>query len=67
MGAVTRLCHTIAFATGRPVAFSHRIVVSRWFVTPIAATSAAVMPAFTRTSRAVCSCVAQIASGSCST
>jgi hypothetical protein len=29
MGAVIRLCHTIAFATGLPEAFSQRIVVSR--------------------------------------
>ena len=36
-----RLCQTMALATGRPVARSQRIVVSRWFVTPIAAMSAA--------------------------
>ena len=36
---VTRLCQTMALATGRPVARSQRIVVSRWFVTPMAAMS----------------------------
>ena len=35
--AVMRLCQTIAGATGRPVARSQTIVVSRWFVMPIAA------------------------------
>jgi hypothetical protein len=29
MGAVTRLCQTMALAIGLPVAFSHRTVVSR--------------------------------------
>ena len=67
IGAVTRLCQTMALATGLPVAFSQRIVVSRWLVMPMAAMSAAVMPALASTSRAVCSCVDQIASGSCST
>ena len=39
MGALTRLCQTIALATGFPVFRSQRIVVSRWFVIPIAARS----------------------------
>jgi hypothetical protein len=42
MGAVRRSCQTIAFPIGVPVSRSHKIVVSRWFVIPIAATSAAV-------------------------
>ena len=36
-GAVIRLCQTIASAIGSPVARSQTIVVSRWFVIPIAA------------------------------
>ena len=39
MGALTRLCQTMALATGLPVCRSQRIVVSRWLVTPIAAMS----------------------------
>ncbi len=41
MPALTRLCQTMAGATARPVWRSQRMVVSRWFVTPIAARSAA--------------------------
>ena len=41
MAELTRLCQTTALATGRPVWRSQRIVVSRWLVTPMAATSAA--------------------------
>ena len=67
MGAVTRLCQTIALATGCPVALSQRMVVSRWLVTPIAARSPAVPPDLAIASRAVCNCEDQIASGSCST
>ena len=67
IGALTRLCQTMAGATGWPVWRSHSTVVSRWLVTPIAATSAAAMPAVRITSRAVSSCDVQIASGSCST
>ncbi len=67
MGALMRLCHTMALATGLPVARSHRIVVSRWLVTPMAAMSAAVAPAFLITARATANCESQIDSGSCST
>jgi hypothetical protein len=67
MGAVTRLCQTMALATGLPLTRSHSTVVSRWFVTPMAAMSAAESPAFARASLATCSCDDQIASGSCST
>ena len=45
MRRVTRLCQTMALATGLPVACSQSIVVSRWLVTPMAAMSAAVTPA----------------------
>jgi hypothetical protein len=48
---VRRSCHTIAGAIGFPLSRSHRIVVSRWFVMPIAATSAAVAPAWRRAPR----------------
>ena len=37
MPAVRRHCQTMALYTGSPVALSHRIVVSRWFVMPIPA------------------------------
>ena len=67
IGALTRLCQTMAFATGVPVCRSHSTVVSRWLVTPMAAMSAAVAFAAAIASRAVASWDAQIASGSCST
>jgi hypothetical protein len=60
-------CQTIAFATGRPDARSHRTVVSRWLVMPIAATSRAAMPAFAIASCITPDCVAQISVASCST
>ncbi len=65
--AVRRSCHTIAFATGLPVARSHRIVVSRWLVIPTAATSAADTRALRSAPRATSSCELQMSSGSCST
>ena len=40
MSAVRRHCQTMALAMGRPVALSHRMVVSRWLVMPMAAMSA---------------------------
>ena len=63
-GAVIRLCQTIASATGRPVVRSHTIVVSRWLVTPMAATSDALAPARLRAARTEPSWLFQIASGS---
>jgi hypothetical protein len=66
-GAVRRSCHTIALATGRPVARSHSTVVSRWLVMPIAATAAGSIAAFANTSAITPDCVAQISVGSCST
>ena len=65
--AVRLHCHTMAFAAGRPVALSQRIVVSRWFVMPMAAMSPADAPARAMASWAVASCVPQISMGSCST
>ena len=65
--AVRRSCHTIAGYTGRVVARSQTTVVSRWFVIPIAARSVARIPAAPSASAAVCSTLAQISSGSCST
>ncbi len=67
IGAVMRLCQTMALATGLPVALSQTIVVSRWFVTPMAATWFGAMPALAIACRAVDNCDDQIASGSCST
>jgi hypothetical protein len=52
---------------GRPLSRSHRTVVSRWLVMPIAAMSAASSPALRMAARAVSRTVCQIASGSCST
>jgi hypothetical protein len=37
MPAVRRSCHTIARASGFPVARSHATTVSRWLVMPMAA------------------------------
>jgi hypothetical protein len=45
-GAVRRSCHTIARATGAPVARSHSSVVSRWFVIPIDRTDEALTPSW---------------------
>jgi hypothetical protein len=50
--AVRRSCQTIALDTGRPVARSHSTTVSRWLVTPMAATSLARAPARASASRA---------------
>ena len=43
--AVRRSCHTMALQTGSPVPRSHRTVVSRWLVMPMAARSPALIPA----------------------
>ena len=50
-----------------PVRRSQTTVVSRWFVIPIASSSLAATPAAASASAAVCSTLAQISSGSCST
>ena len=65
--AVRRSCQTIAGYTGRPVARSHTIVVSRWFVRPIADSSSARIPASASAVAAVSSTLSQSSSGSCST
>ncbi len=67
MPAVRRSCQTIALATGCPVFLSHTIVVSRWLVMPIEATSFALAPAPASTSTATPACDVQISIGSCST
>ena len=67
MAAETRLCQTIAGATGWPVVRSQRIVVSRWLVMPMAATCSAAVPLASSTRLAHESCDRQMASGSCST
>ncbi len=67
IGDEIRLCQTMALATGWPVAFSQTTIVSRWLVMPIAATSRAGVRAARSAALAVASCVAQMASGSCST
>ncbi len=65
--AVRRSCHTMAFATGRPVARSQSTVVSRWLVMPRATMSCTPMPALAIASCSTPDCVAQISIGSCST
>ena len=67
IGEDTLLCHTIAGATARPVARSHRIVVSRWLVMPMAATCSARVPDCSSTRWAQDNWDCQISSGSCST
>src|SRR5262249_10122441 len=62
--AVRRSCHTIALFIGRPLARSHRTVVSRWLVMPTAAIGPSA-PAIA--SRQVDTTLCQISSGSCST
>ena len=66
-GAVLRSCQTIALWTGSPVAASHTMVVSRWFVIPIAARSAPPIPIFFNASTATSFSEDQISIGSCST
>src|SRR5512138_3618298 len=65
--AVLLSCHTIALQTGLPVFRSQTIVVSRWFVIPIAAIFSGVIAAFTTASVATEICDDQISKGSCST
>ena len=67
MGAVRRHCQTIAGQTGAPVSLSQTTVVSRWFVMPMAAMSAADRPAFAMAPRATSRVVSQISAASCST
>lgn len=65
--AVRRHCQTIAWQIGSPVFLSHTIVVSRWFVIPIAAISEGSAPMMFIASTATPSMLAQISSASCST
>ena len=65
--AVLRHCQTIALQIGCPFFLSQMIVVSRWFVIPIAAISSAVTLILDIASTATPSCVDQISFASCST
>jgi len=65
VSAVRRSCQTMALWSGLPVSRSQTTTVSRWLVMPMAATSAAAMPALAIASRAVATVVDQISSGSC--
>ena len=67
MGAVRLHCHTIAGQTGSPVALSQTTVVSRWFVMPMAAMSAADRPSCCMALLATSRVVSQISAASCST
>ena len=62
--AVRRHCQTMALYTGRPVVLSQRMVVSRWLVTPMPATSPSSPAAAWAAARRS---VSQISMGSCST
>jgi hypothetical protein len=64
---VRRSCQTMARATGSHVSRSQSTVVSRWFVTPMAARSAPVQSASSRVSCITAFVFAHISSGSCST
>src|SRR4051794_6545471 len=57
----------MALWTGRPLARSHRIAVSRWLVIPSAATPLTPTPARASASRQTATESAQMCSGSCST
>ena len=67
ISAVRWSCHTMAFDNGRPVARSQITVVSRWFVIPNDATSAAVRLASSSANRATPMADSAISTGSCST
>ena len=64
---VLRHCQTMAWYTGSPVFRSQTMAVSRWFVIPMAAISAAAAPILFIASTATPSWLAQISSASCST
>ena len=66
-GAVLRHCHTMAFATGRPVLRSHTIVVSRWFVMPIAMSWRGLISVDSSKSSTVSITESKISLGLCST
>ena len=65
--AVRRSCHTMALKMGLPDARSQSSVVSRWLVMPMAAMSAASMPASAMAPPTDAPTLVQICSGSCST
>ena len=67
MSAVRRHCQTMALWMGRPVSLSHRMVVSRWLVMPMAAMSAGAAPDWAITSIITPYWEDQISMGSCST
>ena len=67
MSEVRRHCHTMALYTGSPVFLSHKTVVSRWLVMPMAAICSAPTPAMAMHSVATDSWEDQISLGLCST
>ena len=64
---VRRHCQTMAWQTGSPVSRSQTMVVSRWFVMPMAAISSADAPIWFMADSATPSWVVQISLASCST
>ena len=65
--AVRRSCQTMALQTGSPVRRSQTTTVSRWFVTPMAASWAARMPTLPSASATTASVLRHISRASCST
>ena len=57
----------MALETGFPVVLSHKIVVSRWLVIPMAAMSVGLRPLRSKASAMASSSVERISMGSCST
>ena len=64
---VRRSCQTMALWIGWPDSASHRSVVSRWLVTPSAASSSAEMPASASAVWMTDLVLSQISVASCST
>lgn len=60
-------CQTMALWTGSPVFLSHRTVVSRWLVMPMALMSSRVMSALAMAEATTSSTLVQISVASCST
>ena len=67
IGAVRRHCQTMALYTGSPVSRSQTMAVSRWLVMPMASTSAADRPDFSKAAPKAWNWVPAMSMGSCST
>ena len=67
MASVRVSCQTMALYTGSPVVLSHTSAVSRWFVMPTAAMSAALRSAFASAPATTSRVLFQISVALCST